>query len=240
MAGPANRRNNPGVPLFSMSLQANVTTLTARTARSLHQGGHTGLLSALLLSLMALLAATPVCRAATDSNISITVDRTVNFHRNWTLSVRLRTPTDPTAASAAAGPTLVAGTNGSHGFFSVNTMPFMYVNPYFDPYRNSFGGLNGLVIRYNSNGNSFVAFGSQPTLGAGNPTTMFITYNSRKDRLTVVLGRVRKVIPNVHSALAALGLADDPTVYIRDISAQVTAGRVSAINGVQFNATAPQ
>jgi hypothetical protein len=69
---------------------------------------------------------------------------------------------------------------------------------------------------------------------------MFITYNSRKDRLTVVLGRVRKVIPNVHSALAALGLADDPTVYIRDIAAQVTAGRVSAINGVQFNATAPQ
>ena len=240
MAGPANRRVTPGVPLFSMSLQANVTTLTARTARSLHQGGHTGLLSALLLSLMALLAATPVCRAATDSNISITVDRTVNFHRNWTLSVRLRTPTDPTAASAAAGPTLVAGTNGSHGFFSVNTMPFMYVNPYFDPYRNSFGGLNGLVIRYNSNGNSFVAFGSQPVLGAGNPTTMFITYNSRKDRLTVVLGRVRKVIPNVHSALAALGLADDPTVYIRDIAAQVTAGRVSAINGVQFNATAPQ
>lgn len=240
MAGPANPCTTPGVPLFSMSLQAKVTTLTARTARSLHQGGHSGLLSALLLSLFALLAATPVCRAATDSNISITVDRTVNFHRNWMLSVRLRTPSDPTAASAAAGPTLVAGTNGSHGFFSVNTMPFMYVNPYFDPYRNSFGGLNGLVIRYNSNGNSFVAFGSQPTLGAGNPTTMFITYNSRKDRLTVVLGRVRKVIPNVHSALAALGLADDSTVYIRDIAAQVTAGRVSAINGVQFNATAPQ
>ena len=137
MSGPANRRVTPGVPLFSMSPQANVTTLTARTARSLHQGGHSGLLSALLLSLMALLAATPVCRAATDSNISI-------------------------------------------------------------------------------------------------------TYNSRKDRLTVIVGRVRKVIPNVHSALAALGLADDPTVYIRDIAAQVTAGRVSAINGVQFNATAPQ
>ena len=243
MSGPANPRATSGVPLFSMSPLTNVTnvtTLTARITRSLHQGGHASLLSALLLSLFALVAATPVCRAATDSNISITVDRTVNFHRSWMLSVRLRTPADPTAASAAAGPTLAAGTNGSQGFFSVNTMPFMYVNPYFDPYRNSFGGLNGLVIRYSSNGNSFVAFGSQPTLGAGNPTTMFITYNSRKDRLTVVLGRVRKVIPNVHSALAALGLADDPTVYIRDIAAQVTAGRVSAINGVQFNATAPQ
>ncbi len=240
MSGSANPRTTPGVPLFSMSPQANVTTLTAGTARSLHQGGHAGLLSALLLSLFALVAATPVCRAATDSNISITVDRTVNFHRNWTLSVRLRTPSDPTAASAAAGPTLGAGTNGSHGFFSVNTMPFMYVNPYFDPYRNSFGGLNGLVIRYNSNGNSFVAFGSQPVLAAGNPPTIFITYNSRTDRLTVIVGRVRKVIPNVHSALAALGLADDPTVYISDIAAQVTAGRVSAINGVQFKATAPQ
>ena len=240
MSGPANPRATPGVPLFIMSPQANVTTLTAGTARSLHQGGHAGLLSALLLSLFALVAATPVCRAATDSNISITVDRTVNFHRNWTLSVRLRTPSDPTAASAAAGPTLVAGTNGSHGFFSVNTMPFMYVNPYFDPYRTSFGGLSGLVIRYNSNGNSFVAFGSQPVLAAGNPSTIFITYNARTDRLTVIAGRVRKVIPNVRGALAALGLADDPTVYIRDISAQVTAGRVSAINGVQFNATAPQ
>jgi hypothetical protein len=69
---------------------------------------------------------------------------------------------------------------------------------------------------------------------------MFLTYTARKDRLTVVVGRVRKVIPNVHGQLAALGLADDPTVYIRDIAAQVTAGRVSAINGVQFNATAPQ
>jgi hypothetical protein len=226
-----------------MSPQANVTTLTAltaRKARSLHHGGHASLLSALLLSLVALVAVTPVCRAATDSNISITVDRTVNFHRNWTLSVRLRAPTDPTAASAAAGPTLAAGTNGSQGFFSVNTMPFTYVNPYFDPYRSSFGGLNGLVVRYSSNGNSFVAFGSQPTLGAGNPPTMFITYNARKDRLTVIVGRVRKVIPNVHGSLVALGIADDPTVYISDIAAQVTAGRVSAINGVQFNATAPQ
>lgn len=217
-----------------------LTNLATPTARSLHQGGRASLLSAILVSLFVLLSAAPVCRAATNSSISITVDRTVNFHRNWTLSVRLRTPSDPTAASAAAGPTFVGATNGSQGFFSVNAMPFMYVNPYFDPYRNSFGGLNGLVIRYSSNGNSFVAFGSQPTLGAGIPTTMFITYNSRKDRLTVVLGRVRKVIPNVHSALAALGLADDPTVYIRDIAAQVTAGCVSAINGVQFNATAPQ
>ena len=240
MSGPATPRATAGVPLVSMSPQANVTTLTARMARSLQQGGHSGLLSALLLSLFALVAATPVCRAATDSNISITVDRTVNFHRNWMLSVRLRTPADPTAASAAAGPTLGAGTNGSHGFFSVNTMPFMYVNPYFDPYRNSFGGLSGLVIRYNSNGNSFVAFGSQPVLAAGNPPTIFITYNARTDRLTVIVGRVRKVIPNVHSALAALGLADDPTVFISDIAAQVTTGRVSAINGVQFKATAPQ
>lgn len=240
MSGPANRRNNPGVPLFSMSPRADVTNLTTPTARSLHRGGHVSLLSALLLSLIALIAATPVCRAATDSNISITVDRTVNFHRNWTLSVRLRTPSDPTAASAAAGPTLVAGTNGSHGFFSVNTMPFMYVNPYFDPYRNSFGGLNGLVIRYSSNGNSFVAFGSQPVLAAGNPPSTFIIYNAQKDRLTVIVGRLRKIIPNVHSELAALGLANDPTVYISDIAAQVIAGRVSAINGVQFNATAPQ
>ena len=246
MSGPANPRATPGVPLFIMSPQANVTTLTALTtptactARRLHHGGHASLLSALLLSLFAFVAATPVCRAATDSSISITVDRTVNFHRNWTLSVRLRTPADPTAASAAAGPTLAAGTNGSQGFFSVNTMPFMYVNPYFDPYRSSFGGLSGLVIRYSSNGNSFVAFGSQPVLAAGNPSTIFITYNARKDRLTVIVGRVRKVIPNVHGALAALGLADDPTVYISDIAAQVTAGRVSAINGVQFNATAPQ
>ncbi|NBX31681.1 MAG: hypothetical protein EBR07_02990 [Planctomycetes bacterium] len=240
MSGPANPRATLGVPLFSMSPQANLTNLTTPTARSLHQGGHASLLSALLLSLIALVAATPVCRAATDSNISITVDRTVNFHRSWTLSVRLRTPSDPTAASAAAGPTFVGATNGSQGFFSVNTMPFMYVNPYFDPYRNSFGGLNGLVIRYNSNGNSFVAFGSQPALGPVNPPTMFITYNARKDRLTVIVGRVRKIIPNVHSELAALGLADDPTVYINDIAAQVIAGRVSAINGVQFNATAPQ
>jgi hypothetical protein len=119
-------------------------------------------------------------------------------------------------------------------------MPFMYVNPYFDPYRSSFGGLSGLVIRYSSNGNSFVAFGSQPVLAAGNPSTIFITYNARKDRLTVIVGRVRKIIPNVHGALAALGLADDPTVYISDIAAQATAGRVSSINGVQFNATAPQ
>ena len=240
MSGPANPRTTSGVPLFSMSPQANVTTLTARITRSLHQGGHASLLSALLLSLFALVAATPVCRAATDSNISITVDRTVNFHRSWMLSVRLRTPSDPTAASAAAGPTLAAGTNGSQGFFSVNTMPFIHDNPYFDPYRSSFGGLSGLVIRYNSNGNSFVAFGSQPVLAAGNPSTIFITYNARKDRLTVVVGRVRKIISNVHGQLAALGLADDPTVYINDIAAQVTAGRVSAINGVQFNATAPQ
>jgi len=220
MPDGANRPSTPGVTLSSMS--------------------HLNPLPALLLSLIALIAATPVCRAATDSNISITVDRTVNFHSNWTLSVRLRMPSDPAVASAAAGPTLVAGTNGSHGFFSVNTMPLMFVNPYFDPYRNSFGGLNGLVIRYSSNGNSFVAFGSQPVLAAGNPSTIFITYSSRKDRLTVIVGRLRKIIPTVHSELAALGLANDPTVYISDIAAQVIAGRVSAINGVQFNATAPQ
>ena len=56
----------------------------------------------------------------------------------------------------------------------------------------------------------------------------------------MIVGRVRKVIPNVRGTLAALGLADDSTVYISDIAAQVTAGRVSAINGVQFKATAPQ
>ncbi|MEI6474892.1 MAG: hypothetical protein WCO75_05820 [Planctomycetota bacterium] len=200
---------------------------------------HLNPLPALLLSLIALIAATPVCRAATDSDVAITVDRTVNFHSNWTLSVRLRMPSDPAVASAAAGPTLVAGTNGSHGFFSVNTMPLLYVNPGFDPYGSRFCGLNGLVVRYSSSGNSFIAFGSQPIAVSSNPPTMFISYNARKDRLMVVVGTVRKVIPNVHGALAELGLSDDPTVLISNVAARAISGRVAAIDGVQFTSVQP-
>jgi hypothetical protein len=69
---------------------------------------------------------------------------------------------------------------------------------------------------------------------------LIISYSARKDRLTVIVGRVRKVITNVHGQLAALGITDDRAIYISDIAAKVMAGRVSAITNVQFNATAPQ
>jgi hypothetical protein len=199
-----------------------------------------GLLSGLLLSMAGLAAIpAPACLAATDATVAINVDRTVNFRSNWTLSIRLQAAT-PAASAIPAAPTFAAGTNGSQGFLSVNTMPLLYMNPGFDPYGSRFGGLNGLVIRYSSSGNSFIAFGTQPAVLSSVSPALIISYSARKDRLTVIVGRVRKVITNVHGQLAALGITDDRAIYISDIAAKVMAGRVSAITNVQFNATAPQ
>ena len=70
-------------------------------------------------------------------------------------------------------------------------------------------------------------------------TTLSISYNARKDRLTVAAGRVRKVIPAVHEYMDGLGLDDLSEVSIDDVRVVMDGTAVVAIDGIGFAAAQP-
>ena len=195
------------------------------------------------LRLLAVLLAAAVIPAgvahAAETSVTVTVGRTVAFDSSWTCTVRL-----PAAAPAAS--------DGSSFFLSVNTTPY---RPWCDPY--STGSWQqwcsgGLVVGYSSaTDRGFIAFGSVPA--AARPslrstiarmrgtaaTTMSVSYNARKDRLTVTAGAVRKVIPAVHAHMAELGLDGDSDVFIDDVRVVMDGAAVVAVDGVSFAAAQP-
>jgi hypothetical protein len=71
------------------------------------------------------------------------------------------------------------------------------------------------------------------------PTTMSVSYNARKDRLTITAGAVRKVIPAVHAHMAELGLDDLSEVSIDDVRVVMDGAAVVAVDGVRFAAVQP-
>ena len=70
-------------------------------------------------------------------------------------------------------------------------------------------------------------------------TTMSVSYNARKDRLTITAGAVRKVIPAVHEYMAELGLDDFSEVSIDDVRVVMDGTAVVAVDGVSFAAAQP-
>jgi hypothetical protein len=176
---------------------------------------------------------------AAETSVTVTVGRTVSFDAGWTCTVRL-----PAATPAAS--------DGNSFFLSVNTTPYW---PCTDPYgagswRQWCSG--GLVVGYSSaSDRGFIAFGSVPA--AARPslrstiarmrgtaaTTMSVSYNARKDRLTITAGAVRKVIPAVHEYMAELGLDDISEVSIDDVRVVMDGAAVVAVDGVSFAAAQP-
>jgi hypothetical protein len=193
-----------------------------------------------LLAVVLAAAVMPASAAhAAETTVSVTVGRTVSFDAGWTCTVRL-----PPAAPAAS--------DGSSFFLSVNTTPY---RPWCDPYsadswRQWCSG--GLVAGYSSSADrGFIAFGSVPA--AARPslrstiarmrgtaaTTMSVSYNARKDRLTITAGAVRKVIPAVHEYMAELGLDDISEVSIDDVRVVMDGAAVVAVDGIGFAAAQP-
>ena len=175
---------------------------------------------------------------AAEASVTVTVGRTVSFDSGWTCTVRL-----PSATPAAS--------DGSSFFLSVNTTPY---RPWCDPYsadswRQWRSG--GLVAGYSSaTDRGFIAFGSVPAarpslrstiarMRGTAPTTMSVSYNARKDRLTITAGAVRKVIPAVHAHMAKLGLDDLSEVSIDDVRVVMDGAAVVAVDGVRFAAAQP-
>lgn len=195
------------------------------------------------LRLLAVLLAAAVLPAgaahAAETSVTIAVGRTVSFDAGWTCTVRL-----PAATPAAS--------DGNSFFLSVNTTPYW---PCADPYgtgswRQWCSG--GLVVGYSSSSDrGFIAFGSVPA--AARPslrstiarmrgtaaTTMSVSYNARKDRLTITAGAVRKVIPAVHAHMADLGLDGNSDVSIDDVRVVMDGAAVVAVDGVSFAAAQP-
>lgn len=193
-----------------------------------------------LLAVLLTAAVLPAGAAhAAESSVTVAVGRTVSFGAGWSCTVRL-----PSAAPAAS--------DGNSFFLSVNTTPYW---PYADPYgtgswRQWCSG--GLVVGYSSaSDRGFIAFGSVPA--AARPslrstiarmrgtaaTTMSVSYNARKDRLTITAGAVRKVIPAVHAHMADLGLDGNSDVSIDDVRVVMDGTAVVAVDGVSFAAAQP-
>ena len=177
---------------------------------------------------------------AAETTVTVTVGRTVSFDSGWTCTVRL-----PSATPAAS--------DGGSFFLSVNTTPY---RPWCDPYsadswRQWCSG--GLVAGYSSSADrGFIAFGSVPgciarpslrstiaRMRGTAATTMSVSYNARKDRLTITAGAVRKVIPAVHEYMAELGLDDISEVSIDDVRVVMDGAAVVAVDGVSFAAAQP-
>ena len=194
------------------------------------------------LRLLAVLLAAAVIPAsaahAAETTVTVTVGRTVSFDAGWTCTVRL-----PSATPAAS--------DGSSFFLSVNTTPYW---PCTDPYgtgswRQWRSG--GLVAGYSSaTDRGFIAFGSVPAarpslrstiarMRGTAATTMSVSYNARKDRLTITAGAVRKVIPAVHAHMAELGLDDLSEVSIDDVRVVMDGAAVVAVDGIGFAAAQP-
>lgn len=194
------------------------------------------------LRLLAVLLAAAVMPAsaahAAETTVTVTVGRTVSFDAGWTCTVRL-----PPAAPAAS--------DGSSFFLSVNTTPYW---PCTDPYgtgswRQWRSG--GLVAGYSSaTDRGFIVFGSVPAarpslrstiarMRGTAATTMSVSYNARKDRLTITAGAVRKVIPAVHAHMAELGLDDLSEISIDDVRVVMDGAAVVAVDGIGFAAAQP-
>ena len=176
---------------------------------------------------------------AAETSVTVTVGRAVSFDSGWTCTVRL-----PAATPAA---------DGSSFFLSLNTTPCW---PWADSYSaDSWRQLcyGGLVAGYSSaTDRGFIAFGSVPVCAARPSlrsaiarmrgtaaTTLSVSYNARKGRLTVTAGAARKVIPAVHDYLGDLGLDDLSEVSIDDVRVVMDGAAVVAIDGIGFAAAQP-
>ena len=195
----------------------------------------TNLLRILAVAVAAALLPAGAAHAA-EASVTVAVGRTVSFDSGWSRTVRL-----PAATPAASG--------GSSFFLSVNTTPYW---PWTDPYCTDSWRqwcYGGLVAGYSSaTDRGFIAFGSvaRPPLRSAiarprgsAATTLSISYNARKDRLTIAAGAVRKVIPAVHAYMDELGLDDLSEVSIDDVRVVMDGAAVVAIEGIGFAAAQP-
>jgi len=192
-----------------------------------------------LLAVVLAAAVIPVGAAhAAEASVTVEVGRTVSFDSGWTCTVRL-----PSATPAAS--------DGNSFFISVNTTPY---RPWCDPYSSDSWRQwcsGGLVVGYSSSADrGFIAFGSVPAarpslrstiarMRGTAATTMSVSYNARKDRLTITAGAVRKVIPAVHAHMAELGLDGNSEVSIDDVRVVMDGSVVVAVDGIGFAATQP-